>query len=342
VKIAKPFSVLKHALQASRLRSLRQQNPSGAARQSLRKNTEMTRLKLKSGQTKASLIAVALLLCLSGSVNAAKSRDKVTVTGLVPINGHQLYYEMTGKGPTIVLIHGGLVDSRMWDDQFDAFARKGFRVIRYDLCGFGKSDFSMGPLSHVEDLHGLLTHLQVEKVSLIGLSLGGMIATDFALEHPEMVERLVLTSAALRGYQSPRNELTAAVYRAAEEQGMEKAIEMWLEHPFFVTGKSTRNYQRRIKQMLADNFRTWGPTPAPIKWEWPMPLTIERVATIRIPTLIIVGSEDAANILAIADVLQAKIAGASKVVMTGVGHHLNMEKPKEYNRVVLNFMSDKL
>jgi pimeloyl-ACP methyl ester carboxylesterase len=59
--------------------------------------------------------------------------------------------------------------------------------------------------------------------------------------------------------------------------------------------------------------------------------------------LIVVGSKDAANILTMADVLQAKIAGSSEVVMTGVGHHLNMEKPKEYNRIVLNFlMSDKL
>ncbi len=302
----------------------------------------MTNLFKLPGKTKVSLVAAALLLVLSGSVSAMSSRDKVTVTGLVPINGHQLYYEMTGKGPTIVMIHGGLVDSRMWDDQFDAFARKGFRVIRYDLCGFGKSDFSMGPLSHVDDLYGLLMHLQVEKASLIGLSLGGMIATDFALERPEMVERLVLTSSALRGYQSPRNELTAAVYRAAEKQGMEKAIEMWLDHPFFATGKSTRGYQRRIRQMLVDNFRTWSPTPAPIKWEWPQPITIERVSAVQLPTLIVIGSKDAANILAIADVLQAKIAGSSKVVMTGVGHQLNMEKPKEYNRLVLSFMSDKL
>ncbi|HEX8138626.1 MAG TPA: alpha/beta fold hydrolase [Pyrinomonadaceae bacterium] len=263
------------------------------------------------------------------------------VRGTASVNGTRLAYEIRGEGRTVVLIHGGLVDSRMWDDQFDALAHR-YRVIRYDLRGFGKSAFPTGPYSHVEDLYALLKFLKVERASLVGLSLGGMIATDLALEHPEMVDRLILTSSALRGYQSPRNEQTIAVGKAAEERGMQSAIELWLEHPFFATGKGNASYQRRMRSMLADNFRYWGPWGPELKSvvvTWPKPATIERLSEIRAPTLIVVGDRDAANILAIADLLAAKIAGAHKVTIKNVSHHLNMEKPREFNKVVLDFLA---
>src|SRR4030095_8156327 len=107
---------------------------------------------------------------------------------------------------------GGLSDSRVWDEQFKEFA-KSYRVIRYDLRGFGRSAYPTTPFSHVEDLYALLKFLKVERASFAGLSLGGMIAMDFALEHPEMVERLVLTSSGLRGSKAPRNEKARAVYK---------------------------------------------------------------------------------------------------------------------------------
>jgi pimeloyl-ACP methyl ester carboxylesterase len=229
------------------------------------------------------------------------------------------------------------VDSRLWDDQFRAFARE-YRVIRYDLRGFGKSEFPTTAFSHVEDLYALLKFLNIERASLVGLSLGGMIATDFTLEHPEMVEALVLTSSGLRGDTSPRNERTVAVYKAAEQEGMERAIEMWLEHPFFATGRNNRAYNSKVRRMLADNFKYWGPTPQPINLTWPKQPSIERLSAIKAPTLIIVGDRDAPNILAIAETLRTKIGGAKKVSLPGTGHHLNMEKPREYNRIVRDFL----
>ena len=207
---------------------------------------------------KARMIACAfILLFLLHASGYGSARGKSKATGVAQVNGTKLYYEMAGEGRTVVLIHGGLADSRLWDDQFDELA-KHYRVIRYDLRGFGKSAFSMGPYSHIEDLYALLKFLKVKKASLVGLSLGGVIAVDFALEHPEMVDALILTSSGLRGHPSARNEKSVAVQKAAEEQGMEKAIEMWLEHPFFATGKNNPAYVQRMRRMLADNFRYWG------------------------------------------------------------------------------------
>jgi 3-oxoadipate enol-lactonase len=285
------------------------------------------------------LFFMLLLVCV-GAGGLEAQAQRVTSGHVEVSRGEKLYYEMAGRGPTIVLIHGGLADSRLWDDQFKAFA-KHYRVVRYDLRGFGKSDFSMGPLSHVEDLATLLKTLGIEKATLVGLSLGGMVATEFALEHPQTVERLVLAASGLRGYQGIKNEQAIAVSRAAETEGREKAIALWMEHPFFATGKNSPAYQRRMRTMLSDNFRTWGPTPAPIVWTWPTVPSIERLQTIDKPTLIIVGSLDFSSILAIADVLTTKIPNARKAVILGTSHHLNMEKPLEFNRLVLDFLRRK-
>ncbi len=285
--------------------------------------------------TSTSWLYILLLFACAPSDSLAQT-PRVT-SGRVEISGGKLYYEMAGRGPSVVLIHGGLADSRMWDDQFKAFA-KHYRVMRYDLRGFGKSDFSMGPLSHVEDLAGLLRHLRITKATLIGLSLGGMVATDLALAHPQMVERLVLVGSGLRGYQGIKNEQAAAIYKVAETEGMEQAVALWMEHPFFVTGKQNSVYQRRMREMLADNFRTWGPTPAPIVWTWPTAPVIERLPTIKAPTLIVVGDKDFVNILNIADTLATKIPTAKKALMQGVSHHPNMEKPLEFNQLILDFL----
>lgn len=281
-----------------------------------------------------------LVLFFSVGGNAFAQNKSAVTTGFAEVGGGRLYYEMAGKGKTVVFIHGGLADSRMWDDQFEDFSKK-FRVVRYDLRGFNKSDFPKAAFSHVDDLYALLKFLKIEKASFIGSSLGGMIAADFALEHPEMVEKLVFSGSGLRGDKSPRNAQSAAVYKAAEEKGMKTAIEMWMEHPFFVAGKTDAEFRRRSEQMLVDNYKYWGPTPQPIPLTWSKQVTIDRLSEIKAPTLVIVGAKDVPAIIRIADTLATKISGAELALIAGVSHHLNMEIPDEYNRIVMDFLKKK-
>src|SRR3989304_1406543 len=126
--------------------------------------------------------------------------ERMTVqTGFVDVEGARLYYETAGTGRYLVLIHAGVADSRMWDDQFLVFADR-FHVVRYDTRGFGRSKTEDGPFSNRQDLRELLRHLGIGRSSLCGASRAGQIAIDFTLEYPEMVEALVPVAAGISGY----------------------------------------------------------------------------------------------------------------------------------------------
>ena len=121
--------------------------------------------------------------------------------GYASIGDGELYYEMEGEGETLLLCHAGFVDSRMWDWQWDAFTQY-YRVLRFDMRGFGKSDPATGPVSRRQDLYSLLKKLGIEHAHLLGCSMGGEIAIDFALEHPEMVLSLVVVSGTPGGFET--------------------------------------------------------------------------------------------------------------------------------------------
>ena len=124
-----------------------------------------------------------------------------TQTGFVDANGARLYFELAGSGHPLVLIHGNTLDTRMWDDQFEVFAQH-YQVLRYDLRGFGKSSVpTREPYTHATDLRALTTHFGFDHAHIIGFSLGGEIAIDFALTYPEATDALVAIDSALSGYQ---------------------------------------------------------------------------------------------------------------------------------------------
>src|SRR5689334_19941744 len=113
------------------------------------------------------------------------------LSGTAEVNHTRLYYEVAGSGPPLVLIHGFDLDTRMWDDQFEVFAQH-YRVVRYDVRGFGKSARPTEPYAHEEDLKALLDYLGIAQAHIVGMSMGGGIAIDFTLTYPEMTRTLIL------------------------------------------------------------------------------------------------------------------------------------------------------
>ena len=262
-------------------------------------------------------------------------------SGFAKVNDTKLYYEIMGEGHPLVLIHGGLMDRRMWDDQFNLFA-KDYKVIRYDIRGYEKSQDPKDRFSHVEDLFHLLKFLNIDKAYILGLSLGGMIAIDFTLEHPDIVDALIPAASALNGYPYADAEKFEskflAIFKAAKEEGLDVAIELLMELPFFVPVKHDIRTVRKMRTLIKENFKTWSKDQE--FYIWPSPPAIQILSDIKVPTLVVVGDHDVTDILGIADTLISKIVGARKVVINGAGHHVNMEKPKEFDRAVTDFLNN--
>jgi pimeloyl-ACP methyl ester carboxylesterase len=247
-----------------------------------------------------------------------------------------LYYEAAGEGPAVVLVHGGLVDGRLWDDQMEPLSRR-FRVVRYDLRGYGKSAAPAGQFWPTEDLRALLDFLKIERATVVGLSLGGIVAADFALEHPERVERLVFVGAGLRGDRQPPDEKSMAAYRALVSEGPEKYFETFLKADLLAGLRERPRARERMRAMMLDNYKALSYLSAGLA-QSPEPPTVERLGRINFPTLVVVGSLDSRNLLNIADTLAAGIPGARKVVIPGASHHPPVETPAEFNRALLDFL----
>ena len=122
---------------------------------------------------KVTPLCSALTLCaLLSLCAAARAQSGKHESGLAEVNGARLYYEASGKGPAVVLVHGGLVDSRMWDAQMKPLSKR-FRVVRYDIRGYGRSPAPTVEYYPHEDLRALLDYLKIERATVVGLSLGG-------------------------------------------------------------------------------------------------------------------------------------------------------------------------
>jgi pimeloyl-ACP methyl ester carboxylesterase len=264
-------------------------------------------------------------------------------TGTAEVNGARVYYEVAGEGEPLVLVHAGIADSRMWEGQIAAFAER-YRVVRYDLRGFGKSEMVEGPFSHHEDLRGLLDALGVERAHLVGCSMGGGAVLDFALEYPERIGNLVLVGSAIGGFRPdfgpPKewDELVAADEAGDLERISELEVRMWVDGP----GRSPEDVDASIRDLVREmNLIALKTEAAELGEEWePEPPASDRLYNIHAPTLLIVGDEDQPRIFAAADLLEKELPNERKVLMHGTAHLPNMERPEEFNRLVLEFLQD--
>jgi pimeloyl-ACP methyl ester carboxylesterase len=250
-----------------------------------------------------------------------------------------MYYEVAGDGPALVLLHAGIADRRMWEDQFLVFAQH-YHVIRFDFWGSGKSTTPDKPYSLHQDLYQLLKFLGVEQAHLIGCSLGGRVSIDLALEHPQLVKSLVLAGSGLSGYefggerlQRFSEEMVAVSQRNDLDQAFELVIQLWIDGRGRTPDQVDPRVRERVRAMLRAHVE-WQGVEQPLE-----PAAIGRLTEIKAPTLIIIGDRDEANIFTIADLLAANVPGAQTIVIPDAAHVPNMEKPDEFNRIVLEFLA---
>jgi pimeloyl-ACP methyl ester carboxylesterase len=260
--------------------------------------------------------------------------------GFAEIGSTKFYYETAGEGHALVLVHAGITDRRMWDDQFHAFARH-YRVIRYDRRGFGDTETVAEDYSHHQDLYDLLKYLGIERTFLVGCSQGGKTAIDFTLAYPEQTAALILVASALSGFtfteqmSEQLRELELADEAGDMERVNELEMQIWVDGPHRTPEQVDRKVRERVREMnriaLAKSIDGSGERQLE-------PVAVARLSEIHAPTLIIIGDLDTPKTLAAADFLAEHITQARKAVMSGTAHLPNMEQPEEFNQYVLSFL----
>lgn len=272
--------------------------------------------------------------------------DSTARSGFAEINGATLFYEVAGEGQPVVLLHAGIADSRMWDDQFAVFAQR-YRVIRYDHRGYGQSSLPPGPFAFYDDLHALLRLLGVTQAAVVGVSMGGTTAINFTLKYPEMVAALVAVGSGLDGFEwsqsDPEESTLFSQAEAAGEAGdfataNELEVHIWVDGPRRNPEAVNPDVRERVRAMNAQTFTRYAEQDQAQPQELE-PAASSRLGEIQAPTLVMVGDQDVSDIQTIADRLAAEIPGARKVVMSNTAHVPNMEQPEAFNQIVLDFLA---
>jgi 3-oxoadipate enol-lactonase len=249
------------------------------------------------------------------------------------VHGGKLYYEISGTGYPLVLLHAGIANLRMWDEQVKEFSRN-YQVICYDARTFGKSTSEAVEFSNRQDLLELLEHLQINKAHVLGISRGGMIAMDFALEFPQKVSSLIMVASRPSDFEHEDAETEKPYFARDEELSEAKNaeaiadldVEMWVDGPSQKLGRADKNVRQKVRAMTLENYQNYF-------------AAVERLASITVSTLVITGSLDFSYTHAAAKVMARDIPNTKYVAIPDVAHMVNMEKPEEFNKVVLEFLN---
>ena len=263
-------------------------------------------------------------------------------SGFLNVQGAPLYYEVAGQGHPLLLIHAGIADSRMWDEQFPVFARH-YRVGRFDLRGYGKSAIPPNLFAEYEDPAALVHFLGMEQAYVVAVSFGGKIAIDFTLAHPDMVTSLVLAAPLVIGYPESAEvqQFNEEEERLLEQGDLDAAAELnvrtWVVGPRRTPEQINAGVRERVREMQYHAFTVPVPDGAgEIPLERP---AIERLAEIRVPPLLIIGEYDLEEKHALVDLLATEIPRAQRVTGANAAHMVNVEQPDEFNRLVLDFLT---
>ncbi|MFB7587922.1 alpha/beta fold hydrolase [Streptomyces sp. NPDC056169] len=250
-----------------------------------------------------------------------------------------LSHDLAGHGPsTVVLLHSGVCDRRMWDGQFPVLAEAGHRVVRCDLRGFGETPVD-APHTHADDVRDLLDHLGVDRAAVVGSSFGGQVALELAVRHPGRVTALALLGSA-SPCMEPSEELRAWGDRedALLEAGhLDAAVELnvatWLGPEADAAARAlVREMQRRafdVQLAAPDAF-------SPIRPE----VTRDDLARIEAPALVAVGAHDLPDFRAVADDLTRLLPAARRLDLDWAGHLPALERPDETARVLTAFLAE--
>lgn len=262
----------------------------------------------------------------------------------VQVKGGIIHYDITGEGTPIVLIHAGYLDCRMWEKEIQYLSRS-YRVITYDVRGYGKSSVPDSEYSDVEDLSGLLDFLMIKKAILIGVSNGGRIAFDFATEHPERVSAMISVNSGIRGIETVGDEsdlwnnlgeieeqYLAFIKAGKKREAAALDVDYW-----------SHMLKGDLREKVLDIAEENVPEPDKITDDYqrsPQPPAFKRLSRIAFPVLILSGEFDRKGMRQIAEKVHENLPSSKFRVIKNADHLPNLSSPDQFKNEMLEFLEE--
>jgi 3-oxoadipate enol-lactonase len=247
---------------------------------------------------------------------------------MAPVASGQVWAEDTaGDGPPLVLLHPGVGDSRIWDLMLPRLADQ-FRVIRYDVRGYGRSAPATAPYRLVDDLIAVLDHLRLHRVHLVGCSMGGATAVNLALADPARVTGMVLLCPGISGYPWPAEpELDAELERLQQVDDNDGLVAVAMRE---WAAAGTDEYALAQMRSAA---RAW---PNEASYQRPDPPAFDQLGQVSVPTIIMVGDLDRPALIACNEQAALRIPRCRLTRMPGVDHLPPLRVPDLITETILD------
>ena len=270
-----------------------------------------------------------------------------STTGYIPVSGNgTIYYEEMGSGPAVVLLHGHSLDTRMWDTQFAAFAKQ-YRTVRLDFRGYGRSSTQREDFqhTHADDVLTVMDSLHIDRAHVIGLSMGAFVAGDMLAIFPHRLLSCTLVSGGIRNSPGPSEPMDEAESRQRDEEiaalkqkGIDAYKREW--HDILMSsGGSQRERMRQPLWQMVNDWSAWQPLHKEVRlfygkeaWQ-----ALRKRGITDVPTLIVRGENEVKDRNGRPREMNY-LSRARFEIIPDCGHMLNMERPEEFNALLLDFI----
>ena len=262
------------------------------------------------------------------------------------VNGARLYYEMAGSGPAFIMIHAGIADCRMWDNEFKTFADSHL-VMRFDMRGYGRSLPVEGEFNIQDDLTALLEALEITSPAiLMGCSMGGGLAIDYALAQPDKVSSLILVGSGPSGLELNVEEpdtFFAQSEEAFRAGDLDRVAELDMQIWFEGMGRGTESVDAYSRQKASKMARLvaeheYSGIGKHVQKPNGKP-AVARLHELAMPILVVVGENDLPYLRQAGDYMVEHLPHAQKVVIPNAAHLPNMEHPELFAARVADFLA---
>lgn len=287
-------------------------------------------------------VILTILVLIVASCSAQKNHQEKDT--FLNFGDAQIHYKISGKGQEMIMVHGGYLDLNMWQPQIGEF-RNDKRIVRFSDIGHGKSKSNNNQIYGHEIIVKLSQATEKNPAIIMGLSWGAMLCVDYALKHPNKVDKLILVSPGLSGWNYFKDTLAAKNNKlrriAIENNNIEQAAilfhQNWVVGPRRDKSDLEPQFYEESLEMITTNMRDhW-------KEDWSkldsIP-AIKRLKQITVPTYIIIGDQDADDIKSIAEEYDEKVPKSTKFVIENAAHLVNMEKPAAFNRLLKQLLEE--